>query len=197
MSDPVDDEINSHLNDDVYTPESLAWKLLLDDEIDGIGNLLTFTNDEHLTDLCDKITLEFEILITIYLEMIFGWYKLLYLTENDDVANFKVDLNQITLTELEDPYKDKIKILGYILNVEEITDMNYYEFIKDESYCRIALRDLESDYGFFLLNQTNINPDKRFHFILNSKYPKFAELRQIFGLVKINKVVYKINFVKY
>ena len=196
MSNIVDDEINKHLDDNVFTPETLAWKLLVDDKVDK-GNLLSFTDDETVKDICDKVAVEFEILITIYLEMIFGWFKLLYLTENNNINNFKLDLSQIKLEDLEEPYREKLKLLGYYLSLEEITDMDYYEYIKDDSYCRIALRDLDSDYGFFLLNQKNIDPEKRFHFILNSKYPKFADLRHIFALVKINKVVYKINFVKY
>ena len=49
MADNVDEEINKHLNDDVFTPESLAWKLLLDDEIkDTQGKLLPFTYNETI-----------------------------------------------------------------------------------------------------------------------------------------------------
>ena len=69
-------------------------KLLLDYEIkDTQGKLLPFTYNETIRELCDNITIEFEILITVYLEMIFGWHKLLYLSENDD-TNFKLDLTK-------------------------------------------------------------------------------------------------------
>ena len=197
MSNLVEQEISKQLENDVFTPETIAWRLLVDGDLKEIrGQLLTFTEDENITNNVEKVIIEFEILITIYMEMIFGWYKLLYLMENDDPKKFIVDLSKITLENLENPFSEKFKILGYILSVEEITDMEYYDFVRDESYCRIALRDLDDDHGFFFLNRQNIDPEKRYHFILNSKYPKHACLRNIYSLVKIKKVAYKINFLK-
>jgi hypothetical protein len=58
-------------DNEVYTPEELAWQLILDENISS-RTLMTFS-DENSKEIM------FEILVTIYLEMVFDYYKLKYL----------------------------------------------------------------------------------------------------------------------
>ena len=76
----------------------------------------------------------------------------------------------------------------------EITDMDYYENLRVKSYCRTALRDLQSDFGFFNLNKNNIDPEKRYHFVMNGGFKGEKNLRNIYMLIKIDNKGYKINF---
>lgn len=196
--DLIDDEIDVHLNTDAYTPESIAWKLLIEDELKEIkqGQLIGFLDNSYCNDKLEALTVEFEILITIYMEMIIGWYKLLYLMENTDDTQFKLNLDLIKIDDLLNPFKEKMLVLGYILNITEFKNLEIYEEFKKKSYCRIALRDLKEDNGFFIMNNKNIPKDKKYHFILNSKYEDKNNIRDIYAVIKINNVGYKISFMK-
>jgi len=196
--DLIDDEINEHLSTDIYTPESIAWKLLIEDELKEIkqGQLIGWLENSYCSNKLEALIVEFEILITIYMEMVIGWYKLLYLMENTDDKEFKLNLNLIKLDDLLYPFKEKMLILGYILNITEFINLEIYDEFKIKSYCRIALRDLKEDQGFFIMNSNNIPKDKLFHFILNSSYEDKKNIRDIYAVIKINNIGYKINFVK-
>lgn len=196
--DFIDDEIDEHLNSDIYTPESIAWKLLIEEELKEIkqGQLIGFLDESYCTNKLEALTVEFEILITIYMEMVIGWYKLLYLMENTDEKQFKLNLDLLKIDDLLNPFKEKMLVLGYILNISEINNLKIYEEFKKNSYCRIALRDLKEDTGFFIINNKNIPKDKKYHFILNSAYEDKNNIRDIYAVIKINNIGYKINFVK-
>jgi hypothetical protein len=201
-SDQIDEIISKNISDDIFTPETLAWRLLVDDEIKNdknIKQLLTSIdlNEELNPDIFNKEAYLFEILLTVYLEMLFGWYKLLYLMENEEKGNpehFKLNLAELKLKDLVEPFTEKFKLIGYNLNIYEINNKDYYERLKNESYCRVALRDLPSDFGFFEINKNRLDKEKRYHFILNSKFKGKTVLRDIFMLLIINDIGYKICF---
>ena len=71
-----------------------------------------------------------------------------------------------------------------------------YDEFKKKSYCRIALRGLSEDAGFFEMQKKNIPATKLYHFILNSNYKETLEIRNIFSVIKINNTGYKIGFIK-
>ena len=93
-------------------------------------------------------------------------------------------------------FQTKFKSLGYILNIDKVDNKDYYEYLRKYSYCRVALRDLSSDFGFFQINKNNIDPEKRYHFIINSNFKGKNNLREIFMLLVINDIGFKINFIK-
>jgi hypothetical protein len=196
----IDDLINEHISGDVHTPDSIAWKLLVDENFvdlgENKGQLIGFLEQGEINDKLEATAIEFEILITIYLEMVIGWYKLLYLMENPDGPEFKLDLTNIKIDDLTNPFKEKMLVLGYILNVTEFKNLEIYEEFKKKSYCRVALRNLKEDEGFFIMNKKNIPNDKLYHFILNSNFKSVYNLREIYAIIKINNIGYKINFVK-
>ena len=194
--------MNSHNNQIVdennYTPEALAWKLLMDDNI-TISNLMVFS------DVNNKETV-FEVLLTIYFEMIFGHYKLMYLEANchqenynenyDDIYdNFKLDITQVNLFKLTDIFASKFNKLNFILNAREIT-RDEYNISKNNRYCTILLKDSPFDEAYFLINKQFLDPEKRYHFVLNCFYKKIENinLREIYCTIIINSVCYKIYF---
>ena len=197
-TDELDDFINQHSDNDTYTPESIAWRLLVDDDFVKTenGQLLGFLQEGQINDKLEATTIGFEILITIYMEMVINWYKLLYIMETSDDKGFKLDLTNVTIDDLLNPFKEKIQTLGYILSITEFKNLQIYDEFKKKCYCRIALRGLPEDNGFFETQKKNISSDKLYHFILNSNYKETTEIRNIFAVIKINNVGYKINFVK-
>jgi hypothetical protein len=131
------------------------------------------------------------------MEMVFGWFKLLHLMENEQNGTnsiFKPNLSLVSLNDLLEPFSEKMSIIGYNLNIEEITNMEYFNLLRNRSYCRVALRDLKGDDGFFKLNSKKIDPEKRYHFIMNGNYQGEKFLRNIFMVFMLNDKGYKISF---
>jgi len=192
--------MNSNINDGgTYSPEELAWKLIMDENINDNNVIMTFADENS------KETM-FEILVTIYIEMLFDYYKIQYLEntlyldkkkeENiicDEFENLEFDLNNVNLELLTNIFTEKFKKIKFILNIYEIS-CEHYEYIKKNRYCTILLKDSEYDSTYFLINEAHLDPEKRYHFVLNSLYIPVTELRDIFCTVKINDKYFKISF---
>ena len=179
--------------DDTFTPEELAWRLLLDDNISD-APILAFSEENTKEVL-------FEILLIIYVEMIFNYYKMEYLESHVDdndfdnkYDNFKLDLSKINLSILTNNFDEKIKKLKFILNVTELTKESF-EQCRMKRYCTILFRDLLRDKSFFIMNESYIEKDKRYHFVKNSLYKTNTELREIFCSFELYGKYYKINFI--
>ena len=184
---------NQTIDDNNYTPEALAWKLLMDDAI-TTSNLMILSDENNKE-------IVFEILLTIYLEMVFGHYKMQYLESNcydDNVDNydviydnFKLDISKVNLFTLTNIFASKFNKLNFILNVREIT-REEYDINKKNRYCTILLKDLQFDATYFLMNENHLDPEKRYHFVLNSLYTKQEniDLREIYCTVIINNICY-------
>lgn len=184
--------MNEQIDENDYTPEALAWKLIMDDNIDN-SSLLIFSEDNN------KETL-FEILLTIYVEMIFDYYKLKYLesldpNENFDnnFDNFKLNVSNINIFNLTYIFSSKFNKIKYILNVKELTSEEY-EISRKHRYCTVLLKDSENDYIYFMMNEKYLDPDKRHHFVLNSLYEKKENLYDIYCTFNINSNYFKIYF---
>ncbi len=181
--------------DESYTPEELAWKLILDEQVEPRG-LLMFSDDNSHEIL-------FEILITIFLEMIFDHYKLQYLQDNldnqnisdqdDNFHNFKLDLNKLDLNYITTIFVEKIKKLQYLLCITEISQEEYATS-KTSRYCTALLKDSPSDRTYFVMNEEHLDPDKRYHFVLNSNYKRQRDIRNIYCTLNINGKYIKIYF---
>lgn len=202
------DDLNGDLNNDdfndggTYSPEELAWKLIMDEHVNS-GALLGYVDD-------DSNEILFEILITIYMEMVFNYYKLKYLesTLNDTVEeendiinkfdNFKLDLSNLNIDNLTNIFTEKIKKIKYNLFVSELTQ-NQYENIKQNRYCNVLLKDSPNDKTYFAMNEKYLDPEKRYHFTINSLYKKNSKknLRDIYCTANINGKYFKIYFTKF
>jgi len=179
------------INDDGFcSPEELAWKLIMDENINA-SSLMAYTDENT------KETL-FEILITIYIEMIFDYYKLIYLqnTENDSFDDFSLNLNDVDINDLTNVFKEKINKMKYKLTVDEIS-LHEYENIKKNRYCMVLLKDSPNDATYFEMNKERLDPEKRYHFILNSLFKSQTKLDNIFTTLCINNKYFKISFSEY
>lgn len=196
-SDDIDETNN---NDEIYTPDELAWTLIMDENINKGGVLMVFS------DVCSdaKETL-FDILITIYIEMIFNYYKIKYLENtidkeednedniNEEFYNIKLDIKKININTLLEVFYKKFMKLNILLQVSEISN-EYYNYIKKDRYCTILLKDSPTDETYFIMNEKYLDNTKRYHFVLNSQYEKKNNLRDIYCSIKINDKYYKISF---
>lgn len=185
--------------DDIYTPESLAWKLLLDEDVPR-GEMFEYSEPNQ-----NKYVIKFEIFLTIYLEMIINYYKMLYIENNvnedisdDDVeANFKLNFENITLDVLSTPFKEKFTKIKCQLIISEL-QKDTYDYIKNHRYCTVLFRDLPKDEPYFILNNKYIDKDKRYRFVLYGpsveKKHTFTNLKDLFACITFNDKYYKISF---
>lgn len=187
--------IDTLTNDnDLHSLESLAWRLLTDEDVDA-GQLMAF-NEESIDDE-DPVTFIFELLINLYMEMVTGEAKLGYLInlhQNDKDLNlddFTIDLSDITEDNLIGSYREKMLKIGYFLKIHQEPDEI------DNYYCRVLLKDSPKDQGYFYANRDRLDKDKRFHFVLNACYEKRDKLDDVYAICNIGKYMYKISFEKF
>jgi len=177
------------MDDDTYTAESFAWKLLMDDDDnDSLGTQLqTFAETYDEED--DPITFFYEIILTILMELIFGIMQLNNQAEgNDDsyVPDYKkYDIDTIMPILIQKFVK--LHIMIYIIEIDR--DENI-----DDRYCKIIFRHNQADEFFFNRYKNNIPDDKNYHMILNGKYAKQTELNNIYSTCSLNNKMYKISF---
>jgi hypothetical protein len=188
VSDAMD-----YMTDEIedYTPEDLAWKLLTDDVLaPATAEILTtdIEGENHTTYL-------FEILLTMYVEMLVHNAKLLHLinkSESGDLItleDFKLKFDDITIHLLTQPFREKLLKIRYFLRIDVINSLgtNYY--------CKILFRDLPSNKIFF---QSHQHITKKYHFILNASFKStpHMKLENMYAVSSINGINYKVSFQK-
>lgn len=192
--DSFDDAMNYYSceNDEIFSPENIAWKLLFDDTKQMSAGLQTFSfeNDND----GDPATFTFEILLTIYLEMIVGFYRTLHLGQKEEKGetittdDFALDLDNINEEVLLNPFRDSLLKVNYFLKVREISTSE-----KGNYYCKILLRDNPDDKPVFKMNRS-IDKDKKYTFILNSSYKRNKNLEDVYSVVTIKGKTYRVSF---
>lgn len=174
-------------DNNIVTPETLAWKLLMDEDCKDYANeILPYViNDDENKNMSnyDNLSGRFEILITIYMEMIYIMLKMNYLNslmneENeipdniDFEKNFVPDLSSFVINDLIDIFRDKMKKIKIFLSVREIIDddkTNNRDFgSQSDYYCKILLKDMSEGKTYFWNNRHRIEPDKRYTFIIRN-----------------------------
>src|SRR5688500_9500519 len=168
-------EENDEIEVVAYTPEKIAWELLtgkFDDSQRSIEIMSAEKDDGN------PHTFIFEILITIFMEIIFSLAKLDFHSKNEKGAKFDAtnatspfmastinvvpNYQELQLDELISVASDKLEHLKYITRVEtyEKSDLDQQEFkeLADTRYCRVVLRNYEND----------LPPDDLYHIKLNA-----------------------------
>lgn len=172
-----------------FTPEDIAWNILMDNKITNTTKYGLFTES-------DDMVYKFEILITIYTEMIINNLKNIYLhglenMENVDLSldNFKIDFTNVSYDILCNPYRKKLLSLGYMLNIDLSTN------VSNNYYCKIYFRDCNQHSSYFTMNK-NIPNSKKYHFVINGNFKenKIKKLDDIFAIAILNNTIYKISF---
>ena len=179
MSEYYDDEmIDKFLDvpdDNIETPESLAWKLLLDNTFNDFATSIIPCVDGYNDDN-SYLEDQFQILITVYLEMIFNTLKLMHIGVNnnqDDKTNifesFQPSLNNVSINDLTDEFRAKFKKIRYFLHVQQINN-DYQDY-----YCKVILKNSINGKLHYELNKNNIDQSKYYTFAINRN---FAEIKK-------------------
>jgi hypothetical protein len=186
----------------MYTPESIAWDLLVGESIDpekrgkliGFGPLEKEKENQELSK-SDIFTYKYEILITIFMELLFNMAKLNHFAENEENAKFIPDYKKFNIDAFFSLIQDKFKILGFLAFVDSERmegDKEWLVSLVNERYCRVVLRYYDDDDHFEI---NNVAEDIYYHMKLNGlNKMKYKKLKEIYSVIFLNDKVYKIYF---
>ena len=179
------------LINDVYTPQSIAWKLLMDDIHDNFVNILMACNLDNNQRETDSVSFLFEILITIFMEMVFD----LAIIINSSYKEFNPKIDSFNLDEILPTLKNKFKYVNIILNIDTYKRNNNDECLRellDDRYCRVIFNNNHEHNHLFIKN--NVSKELNYHMIINNLYKQKKELIYIYAIIMINDTIYKISF---
>jgi len=206
-----------HPHDDgenIMTPEALAWRLLMDDDVeDYAGVLLPSVSGGHIDDgenlLYDTLADQFQILITIYMEMIFGLLKIDHVSsfikdgivdENIDFdATFSPNVSELTADGMLDYFREKFKKVRVFLSVRGVYDSNEDEpknyGSSSEYYCRIILKNTSEGKTYFNNNKDWIDPEKHYTFVIrDDKKRRHRQLSDFYAVCTLSNMKIRISF---
>lgn len=176
----------------IFTPELLSWKLLLDSKINFLEHdIMAIEPDANEY---DQTELTFEVLITLYFELLFNSFMLSELHDLNDIDGFlKTYKPTFTLEKFENlinVLKDNFKKINIMISIIQYDVTDYLDDLVADRYCYVVFKEFIPD--FFTKN--NIN--KHYHMILNSKYTKTTELKDVYATLRFNSKIYQIGFSK-
>ena len=188
------DNINEIIDSNTYTPKSIAWKLLFDDDITTLSSAIFAYDPDDYEDKYDgdQDSYSFEILITIFMEMIFNSAILMGSSEDGNVESFEPDLSKFNINDFLPLIKDKLKKINVLANIIEYTSKECDKHILNKRYCRIILKHDKTTKHFFISNDITEN----YHMILNKDFTKKKSLKDIYAIVSLNNHIYQIYFDK-
>ena len=189
LADQIEDNYDNFSN--FHTPQTLAWKLLMEDNIKDLSSAInSFNIDGH--DKCDDpYTFIFEILITIFAEMACSLMTLL--SEDDEHVR-----KQLNIEDFFDTITSKLKKASMLLHIQTIekewleNDTGYFKSIIDKRYCKVILRDNPTEEPLF--NKYNVDSDMNYHMLLNPSYKQQNQLKNIIASVSTKNNIYQISF---
>jgi hypothetical protein len=195
------EEANLKRCDDFYTPESLAWDLLVGNiDNEKVGKMLSYSTDKNeKNDENNKLTFQFEILITIFMELLFNIAKLDYYGEdNEDSKKFIPQYDKFDINLYKNVIEEKFKIFGYCVNINSeklekfSQDKEGFKFLIDNRYCRILLRGNEVNDDF-----KNFSDETYYHMVINGlNKNKYKKMEQIYSVFFMNDSVFSVNFIE-
>lgn len=203
MEQLVEQLYESTNDENWYSPQTLAWKLITDDfgENDNLSNMIMSYNADSTIEH-DPCSFLFEILLTIFMEMIFDFAMIMSAKEcdnNGEEFNFKPDMKFFNMDDYIELIQDKFFKVSIMLTVNKYDtlsndqlEQDYMQHLIDKRYCKIILKQNEIESHLFDLYR--VSPDVNYHMILNSKTTKTNILNNIYAICKINNILYQISF---
>jgi hypothetical protein len=194
-------EVNERVDDKTYTPETIAYKLLFDDNISEFSSkLMLYTSDT--TKETEPITYSFEALLTIFMELIFGIMKInFYSNENNTGSQFIPNINCKDFDDVIPLLKKKFDLINVSLFVEKIppTDENRFhtKITIEDRYCNIIIKHNKDDVCMCNIYNDRFDSDKLYHMILNSRFVSSSnKLSSVYATASIDGNLFKICFEK-
>lgn len=187
---------------DLYTPERLAWQLLygnIDDAKKGFDAYSVCPDNEN------QFTFLFEILFTIFMELLFNIAKISFYSEHENNQKFIPDYEKFNMEIFLSIISDKFALLSYLVNIRTYTNDDFignydleYRNLVDNRYCRVILKyyynNSDSDNNIFTHMDDNLYYHMHINALVNSN--KFKKIEEVYAIIMLNYKFYKISFVK-
>lgn len=175
-------------NTEIETIESVGWKLLFDSDVNP--KVLQFFVGEEFSNDYEKYSITFEIMISIFMEMVISSIKFKSYSNNmdngfiDDHKVIDYDL-KFDIDEIKH-FKNKLSKLGYQLCIHEVSD--YYDTLNNY-YCRILFKK-DNLYHF---EKRNLNKD--YTFLLRKDDDKnFSKMKEFYAITEVDGKKLQIYF---
>ena len=185
------DELDDNWLNDFHTPQTLAWKLLMSDDIQNLSSTITSFNVDNNDSKQDPISFTFEIMITIFAEMLCS----LMLIVSEDDKNVRANM---CISDFFETIKNKLLGASVTLHINSLEkewvkdDSKYFNNILDKRYCKLILRDNKDELIMF--HTYDVPEETMYHMLLNPKYKKQKNLRDIQAMLSSGDYIYLISF---
>tara|TARA_Y100000780_G_C13680333_1_gene415814 strand:+ start:55 stop:600 length:546 start_codon:yes stop_codon:yes gene_type:complete len=174
--------------EDIISVNDVAYKLLMDQSIDKALIQLMVVDD--LDNQYDKLAVEFEVLISIFMEMVIYILKVKYVNENNKELNESNLENYNLEFDIDDLdfFKTKFSKIGYQLCIHDVGD--YYDTLYDY-YCKTLFKK-DNEY-YFMTKKI----DNEYTFLLrNDKYKNFTKLNDFYTKCFVDNKYIQVYFDK-
>lgn len=183
------------LQDNLYTPESIAWKLYQDNIDEPLSAQILGLGPPGED---DEITYKFELLLSVFMEM------LLHMMRMDNIKECEESNDNLDL-DLEPNFEDfdvelyypvirsKFKKISYLASVETFNkndDPDYLIHVVKDRYNRVILKNNPEDTHYF----EEIDSDDQYDFIPCMGYEPKTKLKDVYAILNIYNKMYKIRF---
>jgi hypothetical protein len=176
-------------DDRFVNPDSLAWDLVMGDDREDFSGIMegivTDGEGSYRANRYEQLEGEFQILLTIYMEMVFHVLKSNYmgelLDENGDIRDgvdleaelerYRPDFRKYSVEDMTEIFRTKFAKIRYFLSVRDLTDLcsdDPADFGREtEYYCKILLLDdRRSLTRRYFQKATHIPDGKRYTFLM-------------------------------
>lgn len=185
------DDLDDQWMNDFHTPQTMAWKLLMSDEIDNLSSTILSFNVDGSDEAQDPTSFTFEIMITIFVEMLCT-LAMLMSEDNEDVRK------QLIMSDFFETIKEKLLKASVTMHINVIEkewlehDSGYFKGMIDKRYCKVILRDNPEEEPLF--HRYSVPNETMYHMLLNPKYKKQKNLKDIQALFSVKENIYQISF---
>jgi hypothetical protein len=183
----------SNTDTDYYTPESIAWKIYQDDDDKPLSSQILGFGPEGES---DYLLYKYEMLLSIFLEMLIHIMKMDILEVNSDINeddDIEPSFEEFDMDHYYPIIKNKFKKISYLVSVntyDNFDDKEYLLEIIKNRYSRIILRNNPEDTHYF----DQIHSIDYYDFIPSEGYKQQNKLKNIFSILILNKKVYTFYF---
>ncbi len=190
LIDQLDDLDDEWMND-YHTPQTLAWKLLMEDKIENLSSAILSFNIDGNDEAQDPNSFTFEIMITIFAEMLCSLATLM--SEDDEEVR-----KRLVMSDFFDTIREKLLKASVTMKINTIekewleNDDGYFKGMINKRYCKVILRDNPEEEELF--DRYNVPDDTMYHMLLNPKYKKQKNLKDIEALFNVKNNIYQISF---
>lgn len=184
-------DLDDQWMNDYHTPQTMAWKLLMSDEINNLSSTILSFNVDGSDEAQDPTSFTFEIMITIFVEMLCTLAMLM----SEDDENVR---KQLVMSDFFETIKEKLLKASVTMHINVIekewleNDSGYFKGMIDKRYCKVILRDNPEEEQLF--SRYGVPNENMYHMLLNPKYKKQKNLRDVQALFSVKENIYQISF---